>query len=107
MRKDHRTLAIAPDLNMISIDDGHLVLFPAFIACSACFGLRKDYPGASRLLHTSVHHFPELEEEPPRVVANAHHSGNLAIVNPPEVVHDRLFVVDHRSRFDAVEGLKP
>ncbi|CAN7206194.1 hypothetical protein LJR245_000635 [Rhizobium leguminosarum] len=42
MRKDHRTLAIAPDLNMISIDDGHLALCPAFIACSACFGLRKE-----------------------------------------------------------------
>ncbi|WP_261334157.1 hypothetical protein [Rhizobium leguminosarum] len=44
MRKDHRTLAIAPDLNMISIDDGHLALFP-LIACSACLGLRKDRPG--------------------------------------------------------------
>ncbi|MGO6683526.1 hypothetical protein [Rhizobium leguminosarum] len=45
MREDYRTLAIAPDLNMISIDDGHLVLFPAFIACSACLGLRKDRGG--------------------------------------------------------------
>ena len=39
----------------------------------------------------------EFEEEPHLVVAHAHHPSQRVIVCPPEVVDDRLLVIDHCS----------
>lgn len=45
----------------------------------------------------------KFEEEPPFVSANAHHSNQRVIAHTPEMVDDRLLVVDHCSACDLLQ----